>query len=215
MCTFETPLLFVCVSSLLDTKTIKDGGSEVILQNTHVGHVFNLDNCLLQKKDLVENCGHCLLQNPINDLRWRKLVLKNHTPAASINVSTDRLLVLMFASELNMRHVIWKNWPKTYFAWWFGCHIHRVPRLDLVAVGRPSFSGRGQWSLLISVGSMLLCYMRIRNHTVDGRKNLQVLIGSWSHYLQGFFTTQVVQDCVHQQYGIIKRYESSRSLSDS
>lgn len=50
MCTFETPLLFVCVSSLLDTKTIKDGGSEVILQKTHVGHVFNLDNCLLQKK---------------------------------------------------------------------------------------------------------------------------------------------------------------------
>lgn len=39
--------------------------------------------------------------------------------------------------------------------------------LDLVAVGRPSFSGRGQWSLLINVGSMLLFYMRIRNHTVD------------------------------------------------
>lgn len=128
MCTFETPWLFFVFPLYWTQKAIKDGGSEVILQKTHVGHVFNLDNCLLQKKDLVENWGHCLLQNPINDLRWRKLVLKNHNPS-SIYQCIHWFLVFLFASELNMRHVIWKNWPKTYFAWWFGCHIHCVPRI--------------------------------------------------------------------------------------
>lgn len=36
--------------------------------------------------------------------------------------------------------------------------------------------------------------------TVDGREILHHLIGSSSHYLHRFFTSQVVQDLFHQQY---------------
>ena len=40
------------------------------------------------------------------------------------------------------------------------------------------------------------------NDTVDGRNlvNSPVEVGSLSHYLQGFYTFQVVQGFFHQQY---------------
>ena len=40
---------------------------------------------------------------------------------------------------------------------------------------------------------------------------LRQLIGSLSHYLQGFFTYHVVQDFFHQQYGNAKHAESLKT----
>ena len=44
-------------------------------------------------------------------------------------------------------------------------------------------------------------------HTVDGRICAPVEVGSLPHYLQGFYTSQMVQDFFHQQY----RNQSSSS----
>ena len=159
--------------------TINDGGSEVILEKTHLefGHVFTLDNCLLQKRP-DGNWGHDG-QNPINekvgiekphtsskDLRWRKLVLKNHTPAAFINVSTGYWYFCssvqnatwgMLSERIGRRPILLGGLAATSIVY-----------LGLDCVTSVHGCRRGQWSWLISVGSMLLFYMRISNETVDG-----------------------------------------------
>ena len=51
--------------------------------------------------------------------------------------------------------------------------------------------------------------------TVDGRNPANQLIRKISHYLQGFYTFQVVQDFLHQQHGCLHEncHENLHSIS--